>query len=86
MPLLEDLCNLLEEDEKTKIFKIKLIPFVKGSLSFFNNYTNLKMDDKLVVADIYEMGEENLKYAMYVFIDYFWDRIKKDRNVKKQYI
>ena len=83
MPLLEDLCNLLEEDEKTKIFKIKLIPFVKGSLSFFNNYTNLKMDDKLVVADIYEMGEENLKYAMYVFIDYFWDRIKKDRNVKK---
>lgn len=69
MPLLEDLCNLLEEDEKTKIFKIKLIPFVKGSLSFFNNYTNLKMDDKLVVADIYEMGEENLKYAMYVFID-----------------
>ena len=66
MPLLEDLCNLLEEDEKTKIFKIKLIPFVKGSLSFFNNYTNLKMDDKLVVADIYEMGEENLKYAMYV--------------------
>lgn len=83
MPLLEDLCNLLEEDEKTKVFKIKLIPFVKGSLSFFNNYTNLKMDDKLVVADIYEMGEENLKYAMYVFVDYFWDRIKKDRNVKK---
>ena len=83
MPLLEDLCNLLGEDEKTKVFKIKLIPFVKGSLSFFNNYTNLKMDDKLVVADIYEMGEENLKYAMYVFVDYFWDRIKKDRNVKK---
>ena len=83
MPLLEDLCNLLDEDEKTKILKIRLIPFVKGSLSFFNNYTNLNLNNKLIVADIYEMGEENLKYAMYLFVDYFWDRIKKDRNIKK---
>lgn len=71
MPLLEDLCNLLDEDEKTKILKIRLIPFVKGSLSFFNNYTNLNLNNKLIVADIYEMGEENLKYAMYLFVDYF---------------
>ena len=83
MPILEDFSNILEKDEKTKIFKTKLIPFVKGSLNFFNNYTNVELNNKLIVADIYELGEENLKYGMYLFTELFWDKIKKDRNVKK---
>ena len=41
MPILIDLYNILEKDEKTKIFKIKLNPFVKGSLSFFIHLTNV---------------------------------------------
>ena len=83
MPILEDFYNLLDRDEKTKIFKIKLIPFIKGSLKFFNNYTNVELDNKLIVADVYELGEENLKYGMYLFTDLFWDKIKKDRKLKK---
>ena len=83
MPILEDLYNILDEDERTKKFKIKLTPFVKGSLKFFNQYTNIKLNSKLVVADIYELGEENLKYGLYIFVDLFWDQIKKDRKVKK---
>lgn len=82
MPILEDFYNILN-DSKTKIFKTKLIPFVKGSLRFFNNYTNVVINNKLIVADIYELGEENLKYAMWVCIDLFWDLIKKDRKIKK---
>ena len=54
MPILEDFYNILN-DEKTKKFKIKLIPFVKGSLKFFNNYTSIKLDNKLIIADIYEL-------------------------------
>lgn len=83
MPVLEDFYNLLDEEEKTQIFKIKLIPFVKGSLKFFNNYTNIKIDNKLIIADIYELGEENFKYGMYLFTELFWDKIKKDRKIKK---
>ena len=83
MPILEDLYNVLEKDERTKIFKIKLMPFVKGSLRFLNNFTNVKLDNKLIIADIYELGEENLKYAMYIVVDLFWDRIKINRNEKK---
>ena len=42
MPKLEDLYNILDDKDKTqKIFKIKLFPFIKGSLKFFNNYTNV---------------------------------------------
>ncbi len=83
MPILEDLYNILEKDKKTDKFRIKLIPFVKGSLNYFNNYTNIEINNKLIIADIYELGEENLKYGMYIFTDLFWDKIKKNRNIKK---
>ena len=83
MPILEDLYNIFEKDEKTKIFKIKLMPFVKGSLNFFNHKTSVEINDDLIIADIYELGEENLKYGLFIFTDYFWDLVKKDRNVKK---
>ena len=83
MPLLEDLYNVLEKDKRTKKFQIKLIPFVKGSLSFFNKYTNIEINNKLIVADVYELGEENLKYGMYLFTDLFWDKIKINRKNKK---
>ena len=83
MPILEDLYNILGEEEKTKKMQIKLIPFVKGSLKFFNNYTNIELNNKLIIADIYELGEENLKYGMYLFVDLFWDKIKENRKKKK---
>ena len=83
MPILEDLYNILSEDESTKILKIKLTPFIKGSLKYFNNYTNIKLENKLIVADIYELGEENIKYGMYIFTELFWDKIKKDRSINK---
>ncbi len=83
MPILEDMYNILGDTEKTKIFKIKLIPFIKGSLKFFNNYTNVQIDNKLIIADIYELGEENIKYGMFIFIECFWDKIKSSRKIKK---
>ena len=83
MPLLEDFYNELGKDERTRKFQIKLIPFVKGSLSFFNNYTNIKLNNKIIVADVYELGEENLKYGMYIFAELFWDKIKENRKEKK---
>ena len=63
--------------------QIKLIPFVKGSLNFFNNYTNIEINNDLIVADIYELGEENLKYGLFIFTELFWDQIKENRNIKK---
>ena len=83
MPILEDLYNIFREDEKTKKFKIKLIPFIKGSMKFFNNYTNIELNNELIIADVYDLGEENIKYGMYLFIDIFWDKIKENRKEKK---
>ena len=83
MPILEDLYNVFEKDNRTEKFKIKLIPFVKGSLNFLNNYTNVEFNNKTILADVYELGEENLKYGMYIFTELFWDKIKIDRSKKK---
>ena len=83
MPILEDLYKLFEKDNRCQIFKIKLMPFVKGSLKFFNHITNVNLNNNLIVADIYELGEENLKYGLFIFTELFWDKIKKDRKIKK---
>ena len=83
MPILQDFYEVLDENENGQFFKRKLYPFIKGSLKFLNNYTNVVLDNKLIVADIYELGEDNLKYGMYIFTDLFWDKIKKDRNKNK---
>ena len=83
MPILSDLFDVLGKDEKTKKMQVKLYPFVKGSLKFFNNYTNIEINNKIIIADVYDLGEENLKYGMYLFTDLFWDKIKRNRNMKK---
>ena len=83
MPILEDLYEVLGKYEETKKFKTKLIPFVKGSMKFFNNYTNIELNNNLIVADIYDLGEENIKYGMYLFTDIFWDKIKENREERK---
>ncbi len=83
MPILEDLYKNFEEDSKTEFFKIKLYPFIFGSLKFLNNHTNINLDNKLIVADIYELGEDNLKYGIFIFVELFWDKIKKNRNINK---
>ena len=83
MPLLEELYEILGEDKRTEKFKVKLIPFVRGSMKFFNNYTNIELNNSLIIADIYDLGEENLKYGMYLFTDIFWDKIKENREEKK---
>lgn len=83
MPILEDFYNVISEDESLNYLKNKMYPFINGSLKFLNNYTNIELDNKLIVADIHELGEDNIKYGMYLFIDIFWDKIKKNRLEKK---
>ena len=64
MPILEDVYNELINDEKTKKLGIKLRPFVKGSLSYLNNYTNveIKKIPKEVIRVLHKKYGVNPKY------------------------
>ena len=83
MPILEDLYEIVKIQEKYNKFEKYLFPYVKGSMKFFNNYTNINLDNKLIVADIYDLGEDNLIYGMYLCVQIFWSKIQKNRKQKK---
>lgn len=83
MPILEDLYKLLKKDTKTEKLASQLRPYIDGSLKFFNNYTNINLDNKFIVADIHDLDDEQLPIGMFVIMDLFWDRIKEDRTEKK---
>ena len=83
MPILSDLYKIVKTQEKFKIFEKDLYPFINGSMKFFNNYTNVSLENKLIVADIFDLGEENLIYGMFLCMEIFWNKIKKDRKQKK---
>lgn len=82
-PKMEDFYKLLKHKKETEKFSDKLIPFVFGRMSFFNNYTNINLENKLIIADISDLEEENIKYGMFIFIDLFWDLIKQNKNEEK---
>lgn len=83
MPILEDLYEKLVKDKNLKKYANILKTFTKGALSFFNHHTNIDVDNTLVVADIYDLGEENYKYGMWLFIELFWNKIKENPNNRK---
>lgn len=83
MPLLSDLYECLNRDEDTKELALQLKPYISGSLSFFNHYTNVDLDNVLIVADISKMDEKVVTIGMNLIIDMFWDRIKFNKSEKK---
>lgn len=83
MPTLEDLYNLLINDDKTYKLGALLKPYVNGSLSFFNNYTNVDLRNKLIVTDISGLEETSIPLGMYLVIEIYWDRIRQNRSEKK---
>ena len=81
MPILGDLFNILGQDERTKKFKIKLIPFVEGSMKFFNHYSNIKLDNELIVADIFwDAVKKDRKEKKAIYLDEIWRLIGVTSN------
>ncbi len=83
MPVLKDLYELIKKDELLKKYSKILKVYISGSLSYFNNHTNINTDNKLVVVDVHDVSEDVLPVVMCIITDYFWDEIKRNRNEKK---
>lgn len=82
-PLLEDLYKVLLGMETPEAAELasRLEKFIKGSASgIFNQQSNFDIKNKFTVFGIRDL-EENLRpIAMYIILDYIWNRIRKERK------
>lgn len=82
-PLMEDLYKVLLGMETAEAAELaaRLEKFIKGSASgIFNQQSNFDIKNSFTVFGVRDL-EENLRpIAMYIILDYIWDRIRKDRK------
>lgn len=81
-PLLEDLYKVFLGFETPEAAEMatRLEKFIKGSASgIFNSHSNFDIKNPFTVFGIRDL-EENLRpVAMYIILDYIWNRIRKDK-------
>ncbi len=79
-PLMEDLYKVLlgMEEEEAKRLAERLEKFVKGSLAgIFNQKSNFDIKNPLTVFNIKELEAELRPIAMFIILDFIWNKIKK---------
>lgn len=83
MPRLQDVYDAIKKDKKLKKYATVLKPYITGSMKYLNEYTNVDISNKLVVADIHDIEEEKVPIIMFLITELFWDKIKEKRDTKK---
>ena len=76
-PLMEDLEAVLETMEGAESLVKRIRKFTKGTYaSFFNQPSNVTVDNRFVVFGIRDMEEELRPMAMYIILRYIWKIIR----------
>ncbi len=83
IPLLSDLQEVLETMEGTESIVTRLRKYTEGTYSgFFNQPTNINMENNFVVFGIRDMEEQLRPLAIYLIMRYIWKNIT--RELKKR--
>jgi len=78
-PLMSDLEAVLETMEGADSLLKRVRKFTKGTYAnFFNQQSNVKMDNNLVVFGIRDMEEGLRPIAMYIVMRYIWNKIRSE--------
>ena len=83
MPLLGDLYKVISKDKSMSRISKLLKPYISGALKFMNHYTTINLNNKLVVADIYNIEEKYLPMALFTITEFYWDKVQENRGRKK---
>jgi type IV secretory pathway VirB4 component len=76
-PLMQDLEAVLEGMEGAESLVRRVRKFTRGTFaSFFNQPSNVKMDNNFVVFGIRDMEEELKPMAMYIVLRYIWNAVR----------
>lgn len=86
MPKLSDfyevIKNATEVDEKLKNkIKITLEMYTgEGSASYFDNFTNVDVNNRVISYDIKDLSDTLKTQAMLLILDYIWSRLSENRE------
>jgi type IV secretory pathway VirB4 component len=77
LPLMEDLQTVLENMEGAESLVRRLQKYTRGAYaSFFNQPSNISIENKFVVFGIRDMEEELRPMAFYIVLRYIWKAIR----------
>jgi type IV secretory pathway VirB4 component len=82
-PLLEDLYKILNAmaEEEAHGMALKLERYLKGSASgIFDQRSTVDIRNPFTVFSIRDLADDLRPVAMYIMLDYIWNRIKRDRK------
>jgi len=75
----EDLLGVLESMEGAESLVIRIKKFTSGTYSnFFNQPSNVSMENKMVVFGIRDMEDELRPIAMFIIMKYIWAAIRSE--------
>jgi len=83
IPLMSDFEDVLSNMEGTESLVERVRKYTKGSYAgFFNQPSNVTMDNKFVVFGIRDMEEELRPMAMFIILRYIWNTVRS--SLKKR--
>ncbi len=78
-PLMSDLEEVLLSMEGGEDMALRIKKYTEGTFSgLFNNPTNVKIDNQLVVFSIRDLEDELRPIAMYLIMNYIWNIIRSE--------
>jgi type IV secretory pathway VirB4 component len=84
MPTLSDLeASLRQKGEEAIDLANELEPYTSGVLSLFNGETNVDVDSNLIVFDVKDMEKELADLAMFICLEFIWNKIQKGDNKRR---
>lgn len=88
MPKLSDFYDVIRNEEdvdeqlKQKI-KMTIEMYVDGSAKYFNNATNVDINNRVISYDIKDLNDILKTQAMLLILDYIWNRLSANRDKGK---
>ena len=85
MPILSDLYKAIkaQNEIESKDLAIALELYTTGSFSYFNNITNINLDNRLISFNIKELGKQLKKVGMLLIQEQIWNKITQNQLLKK---
>lgn len=77
VPLMQDLQQILEGMEGAEDLVLRLRKYTEGTFSgLLNNFTNVNMNNQLVVFSVRDLEDELRPLAIYTIVNYIWSVVR----------